>query len=137
MNIAACLTRFISRPTSFPIIFSLLILVSCKEKAGGEKSEIKSDTLTEEQRHLPENALKGLEIAEGLEVVAVAAEPMLKNPTNMDVDDRGRIWITEAYNYRPGINGNPVNEKGDRIVILEDSNADGIADTSKVFYQGS
>ncbi|GAC1424504.1 MAG: hypothetical protein NVSMB67_24940 [Flavisolibacter sp.] len=61
---------------------------------------------------------------------------MLKNPTNIDVDDRGRIWVTEAYNYRPAINGNPTNPKGDRIMILEDNNGDGVADTAKVFYQG-
>ncbi|MFI5154485.1 MAG: PVC-type heme-binding CxxCH protein, partial [Chitinophagales bacterium] len=63
-------------------------------------------------------------------------EPMLKNPTNIDVDERGRVWVTEAYNYRPAINGNPTNPNGDRIMILEDTNGDGRADTAKVFYQG-
>jgi putative membrane-bound dehydrogenase-like protein len=95
-----------------------------------------SDSLTEDQKHLPEFALKGLTVAEGLEVEIMATEPMLKNPTNMDVDERGRIWITEAYNYRPEINGNPTNEKGDRIIILEDTDGDGKMDTTKVFYQG-
>jgi putative membrane-bound dehydrogenase-like protein len=85
---------------------------------------------------LPENALKGLDVHEGLEVHTVATEPMLKNPTNIDVDERGRIWVTEAYNYRPAINGNPTNPMGDRIMILEDTNHDGIADTAKLFYQG-
>ena len=66
----------------------------------------------------------------------MATEPMLKNPTNIDVDERGRVWVTEAYNYRPGINGNPANALGDRIMILEDTNGDGKADTAKVFYQG-
>ena len=94
------------------------------------------DSLTEEQLHLPENALKGLVTAEGVEVKAMATEPMLKNPTNIDVDERGRVWVTEAYNYRPGINGNPINQQGDRIMILEDVNGDGTMDTGKVFYQG-
>ena len=61
---------------------------------------------------------------------------MLQNPTNIDVDERGRIWVCEAYNYRPAITGNPINALGDRIVILEDNNGDGKADTTKVFYQG-
>jgi putative membrane-bound dehydrogenase-like protein len=65
-----------------------------------------------------------------------ASEPMLKNPTNIDVDERGRVWVTEAYNYRPEMTGNASNPKGDRIVILADLNGDGRADTSKVFYQG-
>jgi putative membrane-bound dehydrogenase-like protein len=77
-----------------------------------------------------------LTIADGLEVTAMATEPMLQNPTNIDVDERGRVWVCEAYNYRPGINGNPTNALGDRILILEDNDGDGKADTAKVFYQG-
>jgi putative membrane-bound dehydrogenase-like protein len=111
-------------------------IISCNNSPGKGETGNKPDSLTEEQKHLPENALKGLIIAEGLEVHAMATEPMLKNPTNIDVDERGRIWVTEAYNYRPAINGNPVNALGDRIMILEDNDGDGKTDTAKIFYQG-
>ena len=94
------------------------------------------DTLTAAQQRLPSNALKGLVTSEGLETTVMATEPFFRNPTNIDVDDRGRVWVTEAYNYRPNINGNPTNALGDRIMILEDTNGDGKTDTSKVFYQG-
>jgi putative membrane-bound dehydrogenase-like protein len=94
------------------------------------------DSLTEEQKRLPENSLKGLVAFDGLEARTMATEPMLKNPTNIDVDESGRVWVTEAYNYRPDINGNPTNALGDRIMILEDHDGDGIMDTAKVFYQG-
>src|SRR6478672_11330404 len=93
-------------------------------------------TLTDKEVHEAENALQGLVAYNGLEVRTMATEPMLKNPTNIDVDDRGRIWVTEAYNYRPAVNGNPTNPMGDRIMILEDNNGDGVADSAKVFYQG-
>lgn len=116
------------------VLFVALIVLSCNDSKKPGSTE-HSDSLSEAQKHLPENALKGLEIADGLEVTIMATEPMLKNPTNIDVDERGRIWVTEAYNYRPEINGNPVNEKGDRIMILEDNNGDGKIDTAKVFYQ--
>ncbi len=76
-----------------------------------------------------------LQVPEGLEVKPFASEPMLINPTNIDVDSKGRVWVLEAYNYRPGINGNPTNPQGDRIIILEDTNGDGQADSRKVFYQ--
>ncbi len=99
--------------------------------------QLKDTTLTEEQKRLPENALKGLRVAPGLEVRPFATEPMLQNPTNIDVDEKGRVWVTEAYNYRPAITKNPANLLGDRIMILEDLNGDGKADTAKVFYQGS
>ena len=119
----------------FYFIFSVFLL-SCNNNNDSTIAENTGDSLSEEQLHLPENALKGLVIADGLEVQAMATEPMLKNPTNIDVDERGRVWVTEAYNYRPGINGNPTNEMGDRIMILEDLNGDGKMDTGKVFYQG-
>ena len=95
-----------------------------------------TDTTIEDPKRLPENGLKGLNVATGLEVHSFATEPMLKNPTNIDVDERGRVWVTEAYNYRPANTGNPTNPLGDRIMILEDTNGDGKADTAKVFYQG-
>ncbi len=88
------------------------------------------------QQHDPKYALAGLKTAGGLETTLFAAEPMLVNPTNIDVDAKGRVWVCEAYNYRPAITGNPIHEAGDRIVILEDQNGDGKADVSKVFYQG-
>jgi putative membrane-bound dehydrogenase-like protein len=92
--------------------------------------------LTDEEKRLPENAVKGLKVAEGLEAQLFAHEPMLTNPTNIDVDHRGRVWVCEAYNYRPAITGNPTKSEGDRILILEDTNADGKADKQTVFYQG-
>lgn len=99
-------------------------------------TRVYGDSLTEADKRLPKFALRGLDVAYGLQVELMATEPLLKNPTNIDVDEKGRIWVTEAYNYRPAINGNPTTPKGDRIVILEDRNKDGMIDTSKVFYQG-
>jgi putative membrane-bound dehydrogenase-like protein len=95
-----------------------------------------ADTLTDDERRLPKYALTGLEVADGLEVTTLATEPTLINPTNIDVDSKGRIWVCEAYNYRPAINGNPTKKEGDRILILEDKNGDGKADNTIVFYQG-
>lgn len=92
--------------------------------------------LTDDDKHDPKYAVGSLNVAPGLEATLFASEPMLVNPTNIDVDPRGRVWVCEAYNYRPAINGNPTHKEGDRIVILEDTNGDGKADNSKVFYQG-
>src|SRR4051812_34085524 len=87
------------------LLASVSVLFSCNngdDHSGATPVAAKSaDTLTEEQKPLPENALHQLQVAEGLEVRALATEPLLKNPTNIDVDERGRVWVTEAYNYRP------------------------------------
>ncbi len=67
-----------------------------------------------------------------LEVTVWAKSPLLKNPTNLDVDAMGRIWVAEGVNYRSHQDRQPA---GDRIVILEDKDHDGVADTSSVFVQ--
>ena len=118
------------------LVFLFLFNVSCNNQGSSNTNNNATDSIAELQKHLAENALKGLAVFDDLAVQIVATEPMLKNPTNIDVDEKGRIWVTEAYNYRPAINGNPTNPKGDRIMILEDTDGDGKADTAKVFYQG-
>ncbi|MFD2257516.1 PVC-type heme-binding CxxCH protein [Luteolibacter algae] len=80
----------------------------------------------------PTLPLKSFTLPEGLEVTAWAKSPMLYNPTNMDVDQYGRIWVTEGVNYRKVAERRP---DGDRIVILEDTDGDGTADKSSVFWQ--
>lgn len=82
----------------------------------------------------PANATAGLEIADGLEATLVGSEPQLKSLTNLDVDDRGRIWVCDVMNYRRRNGARP---EGDRILILEDTTGDGVADLVKTFYQGN
>jgi putative membrane-bound dehydrogenase-like protein len=90
------------------------------------------------EEHSPEASLADLKVYTGLEVTLFASEPMFSNPTNMDIDARGRVWVCEAYNYRNQYNPkNPIKKEGDRIMILEDTDGDGKADSSKVFYQGT
>ncbi len=77
-------------------------------------------------------------LPDDLEATLWAESPMFYNPTNIDVDFKGRIWVAEAVNYRNYNNDSTKalhHAKGDRIVILEDSDGDGKADASKVFVQ--
>ena len=59
------------------------------------------DSLTEKEKRYPEFAVAGLDVAEGLEATLFASEPIISNPTSIDVDHRGRVWVCDAYNYRP------------------------------------
>jgi putative membrane-bound dehydrogenase-like protein len=81
----------------------------------------------------PDTALDGLDVGEGLEATLFAAEPDLLSLTNLDIDHRGRIWVCEVVNYRKN---NGKRKAGDRILILEDTDHDGVADSFKVYYQG-
>ncbi|MCE7061549.1 PVC-type heme-binding CxxCH protein [Dyadobacter sp. CY343] len=92
--------------------------------------------LSEPEKRFSRNAVAGIKVADGLEATLFASEPNVINPINIDVDHRGRVWVCEAYNYRPAVNGKSELGMGDRILILEDKDGDGKADVTKVFYQG-
>ena len=82
------------------------------------------------------DALAQLDVAKGLEASIFAAEPLMANPVNIDIDHLGRVWIVEVVNYRRFRNKDFAGrEAGDRILILEDSDSDGVADKTHVFYQ--
>lgn len=122
----------------------LCIMSACQErepKPPVGKNINKDSTyaaLSDEEKRNAAHALEGLDVADDLQVELFASEPMIGNPTNIDVDARGRVWMCETINYRPSFNPkNPERISGDRILILEDNNHDGKADTAKVFYQGN
>jgi putative membrane-bound dehydrogenase-like protein len=85
----------------------------------------------------PEKAESTFAVADGLEMKLWAAEPLLVNPTSIDVDHLGRVWVCEAVNYRCKLRRIPdFRPEGDRIVVLADSQGAGKADKATVFYQG-
>lgn len=79
------------------------------------------------------------ETPKGLSASLFAAEPMIQNPTNIDIDHLGRVWAVEAVNYRLTMHKNWGNlrPEGDRVVILADTDGDGLADQETTFFQRS
>jgi putative membrane-bound dehydrogenase-like protein len=71
-------------------------------------------------------------VPDGFEVTIWATSPQISNPTNIDFDERGRMYVAEGINYR-GKKGR--RKEGDRIVILEDTLGAGKADKVTVFTQ--
>lgn len=72
-------------------------------------------------------------VPEGLEVKLWAASPMLHNPTSIDTDKNGRLWVAEGVDY--GAKHYQTQPGGDRIVVIEDTDGDGVADKSWPFVQ--
>ena len=66
----------------------------------------------------------------GFKVTLFAGEPDVVQPIAMAIDDRGRLWIAEAYSYPRRV---PQAQARDRILIFEDSDGDGRFDSRKVF----
>ena len=78
-------------------------------------------------------AAANMKLPEGFKVLVGAAEPDVKQPIAMALDDRGRVWIAEAYEYPQRAKG----DKGrDRILIFEDTDGNGSLDKQTVFYEG-
>jgi putative membrane-bound dehydrogenase-like protein len=69
----------------------------------------------------------------GFKVQVGAAEPDVRQPIAMAIDDRGRVWIAEAYEYPVRA---PEGKGRDRILIFEDTDLDGSLDKRTVFYEG-
>ena len=78
----------------------------------------------------PEEAARAMTVPPGFKVTLFAGEPDVVQPIAMAIDDRGRLWIAEAYSYPRRV---PDKEAKDRILILEDTDGDGRFDTRKVF----
>ncbi|MDF9799630.1 putative heme-binding domain-containing protein [Catalinimonas alkaloidigena] len=85
-----------------------------------------SEHIRTTEARTPEEERQGFILPEGFEIQLFASEPDIGKPLNIAFDVRGRLWVTQSYEYpfpaEPG--------KGtDRLSILEDTDGDGKADT--------
>ncbi|PYT68891.1 MAG: dehydrogenase [Acidobacteria bacterium] len=72
-------------------------------------------------------ALRTIRIDKGFNIEPFAAEPLISSPVAMDWDENGRIYVAEDTGYP--LDTRPIG----RIVLLEDTNGDGIPDRRTVF----
>lgn len=81
----------------------------------------------------PADALKTFTMAPGYHLELVAAEPLVKDPILMEFDGDGRLWVLEMHGF--SINDKMENsfEPINDLVVLEDTDADGVYDKRTVF----
>lgn len=97
----------------------------------GHSARSSGQELTVPEPLSPEIAASTMIVPEGFQVTLFAGEPDVQQPIGFCIDDRGRLWVAEAYSYpQHSTTGK------DRIVILEDQNGDGRHDRRTVFYEG-
>jgi len=81
----------------------------------------------------PKDALKTFTMPPGYRLELVAAEPLVRDPILSEFDADGRLWVLEmpgfAINQQMDNSFEPINE----LVVLEDTNGDGIYDKRTVF----
>lgn len=82
----------------------------------------------------PEEAVAEMTMLAGFKASAWAGEPMITQPIAFCWDDKGRLWVAENRDYESRVDG--FSNSGDsRIIILEDTDNDGTADSRKVFLE--
>lgn len=83
----------------------------------------------------PDDLIKTCTVPEGFEIKLFADEtqfPEIAKPVQMAFDNRGRLWVSTMPSYPQWKPGDP--RPSDKLVILEDTNGDGKADKSTIFY---
>jgi putative membrane-bound dehydrogenase-like protein len=110
-----------------------------KEFSGNSTTTVLWDIAQREGREAKfltaDQAVAEMKTVDGFAVNAWAAEPMITQPMAFCWDDRGRLWIAENRDYESRVKGFS-NAGNSRILILEDTNHDGVADSRKVFLEG-
>src|SRR4029079_18317707 len=82
-----------------------------------------------QESRAPQARVSSFALPEGFSATLFAGEPDVRQPISFCIDDRGRLWVLEAYNYPH--HGTP---PGDRILIFEDTDGDGHFDKRTIFY---
>lgn len=118
------------------VFVTLTVTCTIAADDAGEAFDDPRNSQAETQRFLsPEEALRSIELPDGFHATVFASEPDVRQPIAITTDERGRLWVAENYTYaRSDLNFDDTLR--DRIVILEDSTDDGVADKRTVFWDG-
>jgi hypothetical protein len=84
----------------------------------------------------PADALKSFYMPPGYHVELVASEPLIQAPVAIDWDPQGRLWAVEMPAYMTDVAATNEHDPIGRIVVLEDTDADGRMDARTVFADG-
>ena len=78
----------------------------------------------------PDISLDQFQLAEGFEMELFAAEPLVSDPVDMEIDENGNMYVVEMHGYPLEVQGSGV------VKQLIDTNGDGLPDESRVFADG-
>ena len=121
----------INRVYRLSVLIGLMLLLGNCKTVVDDESKYSGDLFTESIRstepRTAEEEMAGFKLPPGFEIQLFASEPNIDKPINMTFDAKGRMWVTQSFEYpfpnAPGEHGT------DRLTILEDTDHDGIADT--------
>jgi putative membrane-bound dehydrogenase-like protein len=106
-------------PSAFYLAITLSMLAGCHNKTKVSKGGVSAS-----------EALSTFRVADGFKVEMIASEPLISSPVDMEIDEYGRMYVAEMHGY-------PLDKSGSgNIVMLSDTNGDGVMDKRTVFKEG-
>ena len=107
--------------------------VVVKTNVGGGSRSSNKDKEGNTDYLSPEESLEKIKVPDGFELNIFASEEMFPdfaNPVQLQVDGKGRLWAASWNSYPKW---QPGDDLIDSLMIFEDTDSDGVADTRKVF----
>lgn len=83
-----------------------------------------------------EDALKAFKLQPGFEISAVASEPMIEAPVEIEFDGAGRMYVLEMRGFMPTVEGKGEDQRNGRVTLLEDADEDGRMERHTIFADG-
>jgi len=106
--------------------FCGLLFILCVTSGCHNKSEVYGGTGAVK----PEDALATFEMEPGFKIELLAAEPLVSDPVDMEIDEYGRLYVVEMHGY-------PLDKGGSgKIKLISDTDGDGKLDKSTDFADG-
>lgn len=106
-----------------------VIITSCQKKPADDftyTGPLFNENIRSTEPRTAEEERLGFKLPPGFEIQLFASEPDIEKPINMNFDAKGRMWVTQSFEYPfPSPAGT---KSSDRLTILEDTDHDGKAD---------
>ena len=103
------------------LLFLVINMSACNDKPGSN-----ADVGAVAAKDAPST----YQVADGFKIEMIASEPLISDPVDMEIDEYGRMYVVEMHGY-------PLDKSGSgNIILLSDTNGDGIMDKRTVFADG-
>ena len=118
----------IDRRSALGCVLGLSVSLCCRTGLSAEPGTNRQLSARAEQGEAA-NAFVGFRLERGFRLELVAAEPLVSAPVAMAFDENGRLFVAEM----PGAGGSSGGTQSGRIRMLQDTNGDGVFETSTVY----
>ena len=119
-------------PSSIFLALALVGVVFAQDNASDAFPELYNSEKEAGEPLDAQAALAKMKLPKGFTATVFAAEPDVMNPIAAATDALGRVWVAENFTYAErGVRFDM--KLNDRVIVLEDSDGDGVSDRRTVF----